>query len=223
MEKRAKNQKEDGRALPQYGEKNAAKKPLRVAAPTALAEPQTKAELLDVAAEILLQLATPNERLLAKQSPMALSTVAALVREFCHDIEGVQVEVPTDALPAVASCMHNVFFCIGTLIYAAVAHADAVRVTAVPTDTAGEIRIEAAVPAATLDEARACFGLSPERLFILKRIAKDGEFSFRAEAGERAAVVLTLPRAVQRRIILRANADMTLRAAFALPKIYFAN
>ena len=55
-----------------------------------------------------------------------------------------------------------------------------------------------------------------------RELAAVGIMPFLA-AGERAAVVLTLPRAVQRRIILRANADMTLRAAFALPKIYFAN
>ena len=197
--------------------------PLKVAAPLALAETKTEAELLDIAAEILLQFATPNERLLAKRSPMALATVAALVREFCSEIGSVQVEVPDDAVPAVASCMHNVFFCIGTAIHYAVAHVDAVRVRTGLTDTDGLIYVEADAPAASRSEVLSCFGLSPERLFVLQKIAKDGEFSFQAVEGERATLVFTLPRAVPRSVTLRANEDITLRAAFALPKIYFAN
>ena len=223
MEKRDNTKKEDGRALPQHPDAAAAKKPVRVEAPTALAEPKTEAELLDLAAEILLQLATPNEHLRAKRSPMALATAAALLREFCSEIGKVEVEVPGDAIPAVSACMHNVFFCDGALIHYAVAHVDTVRVRTGLTDTEGLIYIEADAPAASHSEALACFGLTPERLFVLQRIARDGDFSFRAEAGERATVILTLPRAVQRRITFRANADITLCAAFALPKIYFAN
>ena len=216
------NRKQDDRALPQYAPAEREENELGVASPTALREPQEEVELLSMAEEILSQLSTPVERMLAAQSPMPIATAAAFLEEICRNMESVTVEVPKDTLAAVTTCIHNLFFCLGTVIHYAIAHVEHVRVFTEIGETEGYFYVEADTAAASKQEVLACFGLTPERLFVLQKIATASDFSFRAVAGDRATLVFTLPRTEAHTIPLRAAGDTTLRAAFLLPLTVFS-
>ena len=215
--------REEARTLPMPQRADAADSRLSAGIRPLLAtEEEAAAQLTD---RILEHLCSEGGRALSKKSATPFATLYNIFSDLCPKSSLLQIMPvsPATISPAVAVCMHNLFFCIAGVLQTSsrLRH----KVTILPKHEADGATIVLSIdkPALLDKEVEEAFGISATERIVLHRIASVSSFSFHVLPGEQARVAFHLPLYSAKTFTLYSSSTLdSLRRAIALAAHYFA-